>query len=556
MPQLIIEQPGATPMTVPIARSKITMGRAEDNNIVLTADEVSRHHAVIEQRDGKTVLVDLKSLNGTYVNRQRIAERVLKHLDEIWFGSKCRIIFRDDTAYGADGSKTTATGRRSDSRLEESIHDIRAEMDRVGSNMTMIGRRTPLPDESPAAVAQGAPMPTPDEIVRMSRAYRRLAALHKANQVITSNFDLRTRLSDMLDTIMEVLQAKRGFVLLRNEKTQALSVQVARQMGRELNASSPSMGIAGCAAIDGEPVLMSDRESSLDFGARESIIANRINSAMCVPLKMENRILGSIYVDTDDPEMRFVEEDLELFASLASQAAMAVENVRLHDQVIETEKRRGNLARFLPGALVDKLMSESQTLVLGGQKTKVTTLFCDIRGSSQIAEMLNPQALVVLLNEHFTAMTEVLFAHEGTLDKYIGDEIMAIFGAPIEVGNEEYRAVRAALEMQEKNKQLNAQRSAEDRPQLHFGIGIDSGEVIAGYIGSPKRMDFTVVGDHVNTAKRFCDVAGPGKVVVGQHTWAAIQDKAEGVPMGSLTLKGKQQTVHAYEVLALHGEAK
>jgi adenylate cyclase len=550
MPQLIIEQPGMPSMTVPIAGNKITLGRSEENDIVLNADEVSRHHAHVSRRGPQTVLTDLKSLNGTYVNRQRVSECVLKHMDEIWFGSKCHILFRDDTMYGTAPAAESSGEARSDSKLEKSIHGIREEMDRVGMNMTLIGMRTPVPDTT---LKMNAPPPvlSPDDIVRMGRAYRRLSALHKANQVITSNFDLQTRLSDMLDTIMEVLQADRGFVLLRDEKTQALHAMVARQMGRELGASSPSMGIAGRAAIDGEPVLMSDSESDQEFGMRESIIINRISSAMCVPLKIDKRILGSIYVDSNNPEMSFVEEDLELFSSLASQAAMAVDNVRLHDQFIETEKRRENLARFLPGALVEKLMTESQTLTLGGQKSYVTTMFCDIRGSSQIAEQLSPQELVTLLNEHFTAMTEILFAYEGTLDKYIGDEIMAIFGAPISVGNEDYRAVCAALEMQERNKELNALRRSENRPQLHFGIGIDSGEVIAGYIGSPKRMDFTVVGDRVNTAKRFCDMAGAGKVVVGENTWNAIESMATGVPMGKLTLKGKQQTVYAHEILSL-----
>lgn len=549
MPQLIIEQPGTPPMTVPIAGNKVTLGRSEENDIVLSADEVSRHHAAVSRRSNQTILTDLKSLNGTYVNRQRIAERVLKHMDEIWLGSKCRILYRDDTIYGTKEGEGSDSNR-SDSKLERSIHGIREEMDRVGMNMTLIGMRTPVPDTT-LKMATPPPVLSPDDIVRMGRAYRRLSALHKANQVITSNFDLQTRLSDMLDTIMEVLQANRGFVMLRDEKTQALRVMVARQMGRELNASSPSMGIAGRAAIDGEPVLMTDSESDQEFGMRESIILNRISSAMCVPLKIEDRILGSIYVDSNNPEMKFVEEDLELFASLAAQAAMAVENVRLHDKFIETEKRRENLARFLPGALVDKLMTESATLTLGGQKTHVTTLFCDIRGSSQIAEQLAPQELVTLLNEHFTAMTEILFAYEGTLDKYIGDEIMAIFGAPISAGNEEYRAVCAALEMQERCRELNALRRSENRPQLHVGIGIESGEVIAGYIGSPKRMDFTVVGDRVNIAKRFCDMAGPGKVVVGDYTWNAIKHLAEGMPMGNLTLKGKQQTVAAHEVLSL-----
>ncbi len=552
MPQIIIEQPGVAPMTVPISGQLLKLGRAEENDVVLVADEVSRYHAQLSKRGNHTILTDLKSMNGTYVNRQRIIERPLKHLDEIWFGSKCRILYRDDTQYGAAGG-ASLPGKVSDSNLEASIVTIREEMDRVGRNMTIMGSRTPVPaaPQLKTQIPESEPSQggySPEDILNMSRAYRRLAALHKANQVITSNFDLQTRLTDMLSTIMAVLQANRGFVLLRDNKTNALHVKVALHMGLDLGASSPSMGIAGRAAIDGESVLMVDRESDQEFGMRESIIRNRIVSAMCVPLKVDKRILGSIYVDASRPDMRFNEEDLELFASLAGQAAMAIDNVRLHDQVLETEKRREYLARFLPGALVEKLMNESETLTLGGIKTLVTTMFCDIRGSSQIAESLTPQELVTLLNEHFTAMTEILFEYEGTLDKYIGDEIMAIFGAPISVGDEEFRAVSAALDMQRRNAELNAARAAENRPLLHFGIGIDSGDVIAGYIGSPKRMDFTVVGDRVNTAKRFCDMAGPGKVVVGKQIWDAVKDRAEGVPMGSVMLKGKQQAVQAFEV--------
>ena len=445
------------------------------------------------------------------------------------------------------GTRMPAT---EDSQLLKSINTIRAEMDQVDSTMTLIGKRSSgILSPRPAT-----PPPTGEEVERFGRAYRRLAALHRANQVMTSNFDLNKRLSDMLDTIIEVIEADRGFVLLSDERSNTLRVKVAREMGRELEAASPSMGIAGQAAIDGEAVLMADR-SDRDFGNRESVIRSRIVSAMCVPLKVENRILGSVYVDTRKPGVRFTEEDLELFSSLASQSAMAIENARLAVQIVESEKRRQNLARFLPNALVDKVINESQTLVLGGQKARVTSMFCDIRGSSQLAEQLAPQNLVGLLNEHFSAMTEIVFKYEGTLDKYIGDEIMAIFGAPIAVGDEPFRAVCTALEMQQVNTELNVLRAAENRPQFHIGTGIDCGEVIAGYIGSPKRMDFTVVGDRVNTAKRLCDIAAPGKTIIGRDVWEAVKDRVDAIPMGALMVKGKEQAVDAYEVVGLKRQA-
>ena len=546
MPQVIIEQPGVTPMTVAIAGGEVRFGRADDCDVVLQADEVSRHHAKISLRAGKMVLTDLKSLNGTYVNRQRIVERVLSHMDEIWFGSKCRIVYRDDTHFGREADFRGSA--ESDSQLVQNMQRIRAEMDLVGNSMTLIASHTPARAEETTTVPK--PSPPPADLKAMGRAFRRMAALHKASQVMASNFDLHHRLSEVLDIIMEEVGADRGFVMLREEGACNLNVKVARKMGQDLEASSPSMGIAGRSAIDGEPVLMADREQDQEFGQRESIIKSRIASAMSVPLRIEKRILGSIYVDTRRSDVSFTPEDLELFASLAAQAAFAIDNVHLHQQVVEAEKKRQNFGRFLSPAVVDQILNENADIVLGGRKARVTTLFCDIRGSSQLAEQLAPQELVAALNEHFTAMTQIIFDRQGTLDKYIGDEIMAIFGAPIATGDEAFRAVDTALQIQALNRELNTLRKSEGRPLIQVGIGIETGDVIAGYIGSPMRMDFTVVGDRVNIAKRLCDLAGPGQVVAGYETWEEIKDRFSGRPIGTVLLKGKERPVTAYEILA------
>jgi len=546
MPQVIVEQPGIPPMTVPLSGEEVQFGRSEDSDVVLVADEVSRHHAKISRRGERMVLSDLKSLNGTYVNRQRVVERVLSHLDEIWFGSKCHLVYRDDTHFGSDRQGDEAA--ESDSKLSRNVDKIRAEMERVGNSMTLIGKQTPL---WPGGRETPPPEATPDDVMRMGRAFRRQSALLKVSQIMAADFDLDERLAKVLDTVMEAMDADRGFVMLREGATNNLNVKVAREMGKELEASSPSMGIAGRAAIDGEAVLMADRDTDQEFGTRESIIRGQIVSAMCVPLKIEDRILGSIYADTRRADVTFNEEDLELFLLMASQAAMAINNVELHQQVVEAEKRRQDFGRFLSPAIVDKIMNDDTSLELGGKKTCVTTLFCDIRGSTKIAERVSPQQLVALLNEHFTAMAEVIFRHKGTLDKYIGDEIMAVFGAPLSSGDDAYNAVCAALAIHEHNEELNRQRTAEGRVPIDLGIGINTGDVIAGYVGSPQRMEFTVVGDRVNTAKRFCDMAGAGKVVMGNETWQEVRDRIQSRPIGTVMLKNKEQPVHAHEVLSL-----
>jgi adenylate cyclase len=543
MPQLVIEQPGVPPMTVPLLKEDIRLGRAEDNEVVLVADEVSRHHARLTRRGDRFLLEDLKSMNGTYVNQQRVVQRVLSHLDEIWFGSKCHMVFRDDTHAGRPGDGT----KLKDSSLIEDLDKIRAELTQAGNNLTLIGRR----GDTPVDLADAVRTPTPKELVAMSRAYHRLSALYHASNVMASAENLPQRLAGVLDAAIQVLEAERGFVMLRDESDGSLRVTVARQMGQDLQAGSPSMGIAGRAAIDGEPVLMDESKRDTALSGRESVIVQRIASAMCVPLRLEDRILGSMYVDTRKVGHRFSEEDLELFASLASQSAMAIENVRLYERMVETEKKRANLGRFLSPAVVDMVMSESTTLELGGAKRTVTTMFCDIRSFTLLAERTAPDELVVLLNEHFTEMTEIIFSYRGTLDKYIGDEIMAVWGAPLSAPDDPFRAIGAAMAMQEANAQLNKKRAAEGRPQFEMGIGIDTGEVIAGFMGSPERMEFTVVGDRVNTARRLCSLAGPGQVVIGEPTYNTVQDQVDARAIGTVMLKGKEQPVHAYEVTRL-----
>jgi adenylate cyclase len=542
MAKAIIEQPGVAPITIPLSKDTVHLGRAEDNDVALVADEVSRHHAKLVRRGQQFVLYDLSSLNGTYVNRQRVVERVLSDKDEIWLGSKCRILFQSEASASPE--------KKDDSALMQDLLKIRDEMESVGNSMTLMGMRakTPTPNE-----ALTAPAISKDDVLKMGRAFRRLDALYKATKVIASEFDLHNRLSAVLDTAIEVMGAQRGFLMLKSEPDGELKVSVAREMGQELHASSPSMGIAGRAATDGEPVLMANRDDDSQFGGRESIIRLQICSAMCVPLKVEDRILGSVYVDTRLPTHMFNEEDLELFASLAAQSAMAIENVQLYERMVESEKKRASLGRFLSPSIVDEIMKEDTVLELGGRKRIVTTVFCDVRGFTPIAERVAPTELVGMLNEHFTAMTAIIFELEGTLDKYIGDEIMAVFGSPLSTDDDAFRAVKAAVAIQTKNDELNVGRMKRGQPLFELGIGVATGEAIAGYIGSPDRMEFTVVGDKVNTARRLCSLAEPGQVIVSDTTYELVQSRVKARAIGTVMLKGKEEPVHAYEIEAVTG---
>jgi len=545
MPLLIIEQPGISTQTIPIGEKEIVLGRSNDCDLILFAEEISRHHAKIFVKDENYIIVDLKSLNGTYVNRQRIVEHKLKHLDEIWLGSKCRIVFRNDVSQ--KDSKTVRDKEGRESKYVDQMQHIREEIEEVKNTLFKISR-----EQGEPALKETKDKLTPSiDIKKLSRAYRRLDALYKATQIMSSARDLDSRLLQVLDLVIEVLGAERGFILLKDEMRDTLVTKVVRAMDSGLEATSPSMGIASKSAIEGEPVLMMDRSANPEFGSRESVIARRIVSAMCVPLRIEDRILGSIYIDTIKKKAFFDEEDLELFCSMGNQIAFAIENSNLNERMIKEQQKRDNFRRFLPDIVVEQIIGEGSALQLGGEKKRVTTMFCDIRGSSQLAEQLSPQELLVLLNEHFTAMTEIIFAWNGTLDKYIGDEIMAVFGAPISTGDDAYSAVCASLDILKRNEELNALRISEGKPAFQLGIGIETGDVIAGFIGSPKRMEYTVVGDRVNSAKRLCDMASPGTIVVGNETWANLRGRVRGSPIGTFKVKNKEQFIVAYEVKGL-----
>ncbi len=181
----------------------------------------------------------------------------------------------------------------------------------------------------------------------------------------------------------------------------------------------------------------------------------------------------------------------------------------------------------------------------------VTVLFADIRGFTSLSERLDAREVVLLLNEFFTAMTDVVFEARGTLDKYIGDCVMALFGAPVPGEDDPERGLRAALKMQEEVKRLNAERRSRGLQEFHIGVGLHTGAAVVGNIGSEQRMQYTAIGDTVNVASRVMSNAAPGHVVVSEDFLAALGGKATFVHLGEVELKGRQRKMNLYSVSSL-----
>ena len=187
----------------------------------------------------------------------------------------------------------------------------------------------------------------------------------------------------------------------------------------------------------------------------------------------------------------------------------------------------------------------------GGVLREATVLFSDIRGFTAMSERLDPQSIVSMLNEYFEIMVDIVFENEGTLDKFVGDELMAVWGAPVGQADHASRAVRAALQMTEALVKFNRFRVANGEHPIHVGIGINCGELIAGYMGSTRTLSYTVIGDTVNTAARLCSHAQAGEIMVTEPIIGALGDRLLTEERSEAIMKGKARPVPVYRVLAL-----
>ncbi|HYX68888.1 MAG TPA: adenylate/guanylate cyclase domain-containing protein, partial [Terriglobales bacterium] len=252
------------------------------------------------------------------------------------------------------------------------------------------------------------------------------------------------------------------------------------------------------------------------------------------------------YVDNLQRAAAFAQEELNVFALVAAQAAAAMDNALAHQQLAEQAVQRSALERFLSPEVVEMVAANPKEVRLGGVSQMATILFADIRGFTALSERLAPELVVQILNEFFSRVTDVIFDHGGTLDKYLGDGVMAVFGAPISKGNDAANAARAAIAMQSLVQELNRDSLARKWPELRVGVGINTGPVVAGNIGSPRRLDYTVVGDTVNVAARLMTHAAGGQILISQAT---ANDLDAGFNLALLTpilVKGRSEPVSVF----------
>ena len=354
----------------------------------------------------------------------------------------------------------------------------------------------------------------------------------------------------ILEVAFRLVPADRGVILLHNDQDhlEPVAVRTSDDVDPQQEVLV-SRTVLDTAVREKEAVLSHDASADARFESAQSVIMQGIRSTMCVPLLHNENVLGVIMLDSKLATHAFTDRDLALFETVASQAAVAVQNTLFAKKLEQEAITRERFRRLLSPAIAEQVLSGKLEVKQGGELRETTVLFADIRGFTSISEASQPQLVVEALNEYFERMVEIVFRYEGTLDKFIGDEMMVLFGAPVSHRDDPVRAVRAAIEMQKAMAGLNEQHIAHGLPPFQIGIGINTGEVVAGYIGSSQAMEYTVIGDPVNTGSRLCSIAKPEQILISEGTLEKLGGQFEIRELPEAVVKGKALPVKTFEVL-------
>jgi adenylate cyclase len=378
--------------------------------------------------------------------------------------------------------------------------------------------------------------------------YERLRLSHELSREIAAERDTNKLLEKILTSVFKFIRADRGVIFLRDDAGEL----TPRATQRRDNSNAPiaiSQTILDHVVRVRAAVLTHDAAMDFANSKGKSMILNRISSAMVAPLLHNNDVLGVLWLDSENLA-QFQPKDLELVTAIANQAAMFIEINILGKKVEDEIVTRERFSRLLSPNVAERVMSGELELKLGGKRVEQCTVFnSDIRGFTRMSESKRPEELVEMLNEYFEAMVDTIFKYEGTLDKFMGDGIMAIWGAPVEHPDDAIRSVSCALEMSEVLGQFNRRRLEKDQDTLGVGIGIHTGPLVAGYIGSSKALSYTVIGDVANTSARLCSIALAGQIIISEDTMERLIGKFEMEELRPATVKGKEKPLRVFNVL-------
>jgi len=511
--------------------ASLTVGRALTSDVPLLDPTVSRRHASLVADDSGIELSDLGSSNGTFVNGERVERAHVTPGDVLTFGklsfnvSKSEASENGAESHGARYAPTIVRQRAVPDARQAFAEALKAS----GSQAVVDETAIVLPDEQ--------------------RVRQKLALLLEVSKALTRAPDVATLLEKISEIVFQILDVDRFSILLLDDSGDLVPSIARDRTGANLGRTVP-LSIARKAIEEKVAILADNAPEDMRFSG-ESIVHQQVRSAVCAPLiGSESRVTGVLYVDSLTSAHRFDEDDLDFVVAFSGIVAVAIENSRFSERIRHETLVRSNFERYFTPRMAARIAGSPDAIQLGGERRVVAVLFSDIRDFTSVSASMAPDETAHLLTEYFTEMVECVFRHGGTLDKFIGDAVMAQWGAPITEPDDSDRALDAAVDMMRSLARLNVRWRDAGRPQLQVGIGLNYGEAFAGNIGSQRRLEFTVIGDTVNTASRLCAWADGGEILVSKAFRDSLTRPHPLVERPPLTLRGKPEPVVVYRALA------
>jgi len=503
-----------------------TIGRHPDNTIQILDRIISKEHAQIQRgADGRFLLRDLRSLNGTFIRGERVGDHMLADGDEVTMGST-RLLFVDKP------------------HVEEPMHRVT-----IAPGLT----ESHIRQRIQASTGDFAPERQIGDDKQLRRDYERLRIGHELARAVGSELDLEKLLPKILDKAFELVGADRGAILLKDEKGEMIPRYVKTRSARADSNIVLSRTVLAEVTNNRAAVLSSDATMDSRFSG---IIMQGIRSTMTVPLLHGEELLGIMHLDSLFTSNAFTEKDLQICTGMAAQAAVAIQNARLASRIEKEAQTRAQISRLIPPSVVEQVVKGELSIEKGGRLNEITMLFSDIRGFTTMSDGRPPEEVVNTLNEYFEVMVDILFQYTGTLDKFVGDEIIGLFGAPIALDDAPFKAVACALAMLQALEEFNRTRAAEKQAPIRIGIGINTGKVITGSIGSTRALQYTAIGDAMNVASRLVNIASPGEVIVSESTFAQVADRVDATALPPVRVKGKADELKVWRVTGLKSEPR
>ncbi|HHH30052.1 MAG TPA: GAF domain-containing protein [Polyangiaceae bacterium] len=509
-----------------------TIGRTRQNDVFVLHKSLSRQHARLVVDGERFEIEDLGSKNGTFVDGERVERRVLGGTHQVKCGD---VVFRFVT--GVERIPAVAD----EPTRPTLVYDVGQDPATRSLDQMLAARQ---PTESGTALNLRGSLDG-------ERTQEKLQILLKVSEVLSSPAPLDEVLGRVLDLAFRILDIDRGTVVLcegtdlRTAASRSRSDPSSDGSENDRSLTGYSNSVVRWVLGRGVAALFRDTANDPRLVGSKSILRQSIRASMCAPLRARDRLLGVLYVDNLTRPDRFTEEDLEFVSAFANQAAISIDNAMLRDELADQAVARNTLMRFFPPTSVDAIMSSGASLE--AIEAEATILFCDISGFTELSSRLQPKDVIALLNRYFPVMSDIVFHHEGTLEKYIGDALLAVWGVPMTREDDAVRAVAAAVDMQRAMVELNDVLALDEPLRIH--VGINSGRVAAGNIGSKQLLQYATIGDATNVAARVCGAAGPGEILVDEATVQRLGEPAW--PLTALPpfrVKGKSAPLALYRL--------